>query len=187
MVSWSWCAGCGELAGLIVEASPSSLIEMEGTEVELVDLTWLGASEAAIVATEAGASEVGTVEEAAAGDGAAGEAAAGERVAGEVAPGDDRPGGAGDLGRPRRAEAFPGSGGPRDELLGGNEGSGPAGGGAAGAGAAALRMMSSGMMLRGLPSVGGVTGEVGDVGDLMLGMLASTGDSSWSYSGVGGR
>lgn len=91
MVSWSWCAGCGELAGLMVEASPSSLMAIEGTEVELVDLTWLGASEAAMFATEAGASEVETVEEAAAGDGAAGEAAAGERVAGEVAPGEDRP------------------------------------------------------------------------------------------------
>lgn len=127
-----------------------------------------------------------TASEAAAGEREA-KAEAGERVAGEAAPGEDRPGGAGDLGRPRRPEALPGGGGPRDELLGGNEGSGPDGGGAAGAGATALRIMSSGMMLRGLPSVGGVTGDAGDVGDLMLGMLASTGDSSWSYSGVGGR
>lgn len=176
----------------MVEASPSSLMAMEGMEVELVDLTWLGDSEAAIFATEADASEEVAVEEATAGEGAAGEtaageAAAGERVAGEAAPGDDRPGGAGDLGKPRRTGAFPGGGGPRDELLGGNEGSGPDGGGAAGAGAAALRIMSSGIMLRGLPSVGGVTGDAGDVGDLILGMLASTGDSSWSYSGVGGR
>lgn len=58
---------------MMVEASPSSLMAMEGMEVELVDLTWLGDSEAAILATEAGASEEVTVEEAAAGEAAAGE------------------------------------------------------------------------------------------------------------------
>lgn len=178
----------------MVEASPSSLIAIEGMEVELVDLTWLGESEVAIFATAAGASEevagacvVVTAGEVLAGEVAAGEVAAGERVAGEAAPGEARPGGAGDRGKPRRPEVLPGGGGPRDELLGGSEGSGPDGGGAAGAAAAVLRIMSSGIMLRGLPSVGGVTGDAGDVGDLILGKLASTGDSSWAYSGVGGR
>lgn len=78
LVSWSWRMGCGELDALMVEASPSSLIAMEGMEVELVDLTWLGASEAAIFATEAGASEEVPVGDETAGDGAAGEAPEGE-------------------------------------------------------------------------------------------------------------
>lgn len=58
---------------MMVEASPSSLMAIEGMEVELVDLTWLGAREAAIVATEAGASEEVTVEAGTAGEVAAGE------------------------------------------------------------------------------------------------------------------
>lgn len=58
---------------MMVEASPSSLMAMEGMEVELVDLTWLGDSEAAIFATEAGASEEVTVEDAAPEEAAAGE------------------------------------------------------------------------------------------------------------------
>lgn len=62
---------------MMVEASPSSLIAIEGMEVELVDLMWLGESEAAIFATEAGASEegVGAFEEVLAGEVATGEAA----------------------------------------------------------------------------------------------------------------
>lgn len=75
--------GWGELEGLIVEASPSSLTAMEGIEVELVDLTWLGESEAAIFATEAGASEEVTAVEATAGEGTAGDAVAGDGAAEE--------------------------------------------------------------------------------------------------------
>lgn len=47
--------GRGELTALIVEASPSSLIEMVGTETELADLPCEGVVEAAAVMDGAGA------------------------------------------------------------------------------------------------------------------------------------
>lgn len=74
----------------MVEASPSSLTAMEGMEVELDDLTWLGESEAAIFPTEAGGSDdvAGAFEGASAGEVAAGGATAGDTAEREVAAGE---------------------------------------------------------------------------------------------------